>query len=307
MCGMRYTHVQRSDLNLLTKLQVLIEERRITASAERVFLSQPAMTRILDRLQEMFGDELLIRTRRGYEPTHRALRIYAELDGLLPRLEGLLQVAAFDPSKIIDTFKIAATDYAAIVILPSLVARLAKLAPNIGLEIVPWDDTVFQQLEANTLDLALWGNVAPSALRRQVIFHEKLVCLVRKNHPVGKKALTLKRYASYPHAAVTLTVKTQAFIDQVLREQGLGRKVRLVIPYFSVAKWTLEHSDMILTLPQRLAKRLASVSHTRVLPLPPEVSKLAEFDYLLVWHPRLDIDAAHQWVRRMFAEVAIAD
>src|SRR5207244_13002307 len=106
------------DLNLLVSFQALIEERSITRAGRRLSLTQPAMSRVFDRLQQMFGDELLVRTASGYEPTHRALDVYGELKQVLPRIENLLYKGEFKPSEASSVFRIAATDYAALVVLP---------------------------------------------------------------------------------------------------------------------------------------------------------------------------------------------
>jgi DNA-binding transcriptional LysR family regulator len=301
---MRQTHVRGIDLGLLTTLQALVEERSITRAAERMFLSQPAMSRAFDRLQELFNDELLVRTRQGYEPTLRALHLYAEIERLMPSLESLLRGDDFDPKTATDTFRIAATDYATSVVFPGFMARMTKLAPHVALEIFPFTDTVFRRLETNALDLALWVNNAPNELRSQALFHDTFMCLVRKGHPIGNDRLTLERYLAYSHAMVTLAEGRQGILDDVLDEKGLRRRVQLKIPYFASAAWTIEHSDMVLTVPKWLAKRLAKISRTRLIAPPIE---LAEFRYIQVWHPRMDSDPAHQWLRRMFTEAAVAD
>jgi len=301
---MRQTHVRKIDLGLLTTLQALIEEKSITRAAERMYLSQPAMSRAFDRLQALFNDELLVRTRQGYEPTLRALHLYSEIERLLPSLEGLLRGDDFDPKTATDTFRIAATDYATSVVFPGFMARLTKLAPHVALEIFPFTDTVFRRLETNALDLALWVNNAPNELRSQVLFRDRFMCLVRSSHPIGKERLTLERYLSYPHVMVTLAEGRQGVIDQSLDEKGVRRPVQLKIPYFASAAWTIEHSDMILTVPKRLAKRLAKIARIRMVEPPVE---LAEFRYIQVWHPRMDSDPAHLWLRRMFVEAAVAD
>ncbi|HEY4773469.1 MAG TPA: LysR family transcriptional regulator [Xanthobacteraceae bacterium] len=301
---MSHAHIRGIDLSLLVALQALIEERNVTHAAERMRLSQPAMSRAFNRLREIFGDELLVRTRQGYEPTHRALHLYAELDRLLPRLNGLLRGSSFDPARATDTFRIAATDYAASVLFPEVVARMTKLAPRVALEIVAWDETVFRRLETNALDLALWVNAAPSELRTQVLFEDRFMCLVRKDHDLGHKPLTLERYLAYPHALVTLAHQRQGVVDRVLEEKGLQRRVQLRSPYFASAAWIIERSDMILTVPRGLAERLVTISRTRMLKPPIEIT---EFRYIQVWHPRLDSDLAHQWLRGVFAETAFAN
>ena len=298
---MRGTHIRHVDLGLLAALQALVEERSISRAAERMFLSQPAMSRAFDRLQALFGDELLVRTKQGYEPTHRALHLYAELEQLLPRLNGLLRGDEFHPATATDTFRIAATDFAASVLLPAFVAELSKAAPSVSLEIAPWDDSVFHKLETNALDLALWVNTAPSEFRTEVLFQDSFMCLVRRDHPAGKRALTLERYLAYPHALILLAQQRQGIIDKALEEKGIHRRVQLKIPYFASAAWVIEQSDMILTVPKRLAIRLAKISRTRMLEPPIE---LAEFRYIQVWHPRFDSDPAHQWLRRTMASAS---
>ncbi len=301
MITMQEAHIRRVDVRLLAVLQALVEERSITRAAERMFLSQPAMSRALDRLQEMFGDELLVRTRQGFEPTHRALRVCAELSYLLPRLDGLLRGTDFNPAAATDVFRIAATDYAASVLFPDLLAHLGKLAPGISVEIFPWHDGVFRQLEANALDLVLWANSAPGELRTEVLFQDDFMCLVRKGHPIGKKPLTLDRYLSFSHAMVTLGHQRQGIVDRALEEMGLSRRVQLKTPYFASAAWIIENSDLILTLPKRLAHRVVKISQTRLLRPPIE---LVAFRYIQVWHPRMDGDPAHQWLRRLMATVS---
>jgi DNA-binding transcriptional LysR family regulator len=179
--------------------------------------------------------------------------------------------------------------------------QVTKLAPRIALEIFPWDDTVFRRLETNALDLALWVDSAPGELKTQLLFQDSFMCLVRKDHPIGKQSLTLKRYLSYPHAMVILANQQQGVVDRALAERGLARKVQLKIPYFASAAWIIEHSDMILTVPKRLAGRLAEISETRTIKPPIELEK---FQYIQVWHPRANGDPAHQWLRRMFAAVS---
>ena len=157
MPDMQFPHIQRSDLNLLLAFQALIEERNITRAGQRIFLSQPAMSRVLDRLQTMLRDELLVRTPAGYEPTHRALEIYAGLEKLLPGIEGLLQGSEFNPAEATLEYRIAGSDYSSSLILPRLMKMLGTIAPGIQIEISSLDIDVFQQLEKNALDLAFRG------------------------------------------------------------------------------------------------------------------------------------------------------
>src|ERR1035437_1555185 len=146
MLHMRYTHIRQSDLNLLVILQSLVEERSVTRAAHQLFLSQPATSRALDRLQHLFKDELLVRTPHGYEPTHRASHVYAELERLLPRIEGLLRSAEFNPAEATDSFRMAATDHGVSVLIPLIMEAMAQTAPGIQVEVSPWNDDVFHNL-----------------------------------------------------------------------------------------------------------------------------------------------------------------
>jgi DNA-binding transcriptional LysR family regulator len=152
---MPYPHINRADLNLLHTLFALLEERHVTRAGRRCFVSQPAMSRALERLREMFGDELLIRAGRGYERTARGERILRDLESLLPRLELLLKGEQFDPALSEERFHVTMTDHACVVLLPDLMRRVAGAAPGSRLEVVPWNDARFEDVEAGRLDLVL--------------------------------------------------------------------------------------------------------------------------------------------------------
>jgi DNA-binding transcriptional LysR family regulator len=291
---MRYTHIRRSDLNLLVSFQALLEERSVTRAARQMFLSQPAMSRVFDRLQHLFRDELLVRTVNGYEPTHRAAHIYAELERLLPRVEELLRGAQFDPAEATDSFRIAATDHAAIVLLPAIMEELARTAPAIQVEVSSWGDEVFRNLNANTLDLALWVNQAPQPLRTEPLFHDDFVCLFRAGHPAAKRPLTLKRYLEQKHVAVSVAGRQQGVVERNLDRYGVRRNVQLNVPYYGAVGSIVERTDMVATLSKRLAKRLTAISNTVLVPAPKEFQK---FTYIQVWHPRHESDPAHAWFR----------
>lgn len=302
MCSARFTQIRRVDLGLLTTLQALVEERSVTRAAERMNLSQPAMSRALERLRKLFGHELLVRTKHGYEPTHHAMRLYAEIGRVLPRIEGLLRGDDhFDPEAATDTFHVVATEYAASVLLPAFMKKVATLAPRITVKVYPPTERLFHHVETGSVDLVLWANAVPNQLLSQVLFRDRFVCLVRNDHPIGTRRPTLARYLSYPHAMIVLADHQQGIIDQALTVKGLARRVQLEIPYFSCAAANIEHSDMILTLPLRLALCLGESPRIRMLKAPIE---LPELEYIQVWHPRVDSDPAHQWFRRMLAEAA---
>ena len=152
---MRDVHLRAIDLNLLVPLHALLEERHVTRAAKRSFLSQPAMSRALERLREMFGDPLLVRSGGGYERTVRGERLLRELETLLPRLESVVGGVDFDPARSQERFRVALTDHAAAVLLPSVLTRVRRAAPHAKVEVSPWRTEAYEDVAAGRLDVAL--------------------------------------------------------------------------------------------------------------------------------------------------------
>jgi DNA-binding transcriptional LysR family regulator len=298
---MRYEHVSRTDLNLLQTLAVLLEERHVTRAAERCFLSQPAMSRALDRLRETFGDELLIRAGRGYERTARGERVLKELESLLPKLESVLKGETFDPALSQDRFQVMMTDHACVVVLPALVRRVTAAAPKSRLEVVPWHDRRFDDVERGRLDLVLDVPGAPAELESETLFTDVFVCVVASDHPVRARRLALDQYLKYRHVVVNVLSGQQTPIDRPLRALAQKRQVGLVIPFFAPAILAVAQSNMILTVPKRLALKLAKSAAVRLIEAPHEVKG---FKYEIIWHRRLTADPVHQWFRDQVRAVA---
>jgi DNA-binding transcriptional LysR family regulator len=284
------------DLNLLVGLQALIEERSITRAGSRLSLTQPAMSRVFDRLQQMFGDELLVRTKRGYEPTHRALEIYAELRQLVPRIENLLRREEFEAAEATGVFRIGATDYAALVVLPGLTRALVKTAPKLRVEVSPLENPL-EKLSANTLDLTFGVTEPPQPFHSEPIFDDKIVCLVRRGHPLSHGRVRLAVYLKWKHVAGGgMPGLVQRNLDRI----GVKPDVQLRVP-FSVLGPVVERTDMIATVPHRMAKRIAAMSKTQIVTAPQEFQR---FTYLQIWHPRYDSDPAHKWLRELVKQVS---
>lgn len=298
---MRYTHIAQSDLNLLASFQALVEERSITKAATRMFLSQPAMSRVLDRLQQMFKDELLVRTSNGYEVTRRALHIYAELERVLPRMERILCEEEFKPTEATDCFRIAATDHLVITLLPGLMEAVTQAGRGIQVEVSVWYEDVFQKLEANKLDLVLWVNQAPQGLHMAPLYVDEFVCLLRTAHPFAKRRLTLKRYLDQKHLVVSLAAGRQGLLEDALDQMGYRRSAQLKVPYFGAVPSIVERTDLIATLPKRLAERFSAISKTCVVSAP---IKLPRLTHIQVWHPRNDADPAHRWLRAVIKKLS---
>ncbi|OXS30904.1 hypothetical protein CHR28_34105 [Streptomyces sp. XY006] len=296
---MSMSHLRNADLNLLEALAVLLEERHVTRAADRFHLSQSAMSRVLQRLRETFGDELLVRTQRGYEPTPRGQQIQSELADLLPRLETLLRGDAFDPATASGHFRIHCTDYATSLLGPTLFRRFFREAPGIALDVAPLGDESFVDVEQGRADLVVSGVVAPRSLRWATLFEEDFVCLLSHDHPVTAERLTLDDFTAYPHVIVTILAGGQTMVERRLDEHGLRRATGLRVPYFSAAAAAVPGTELIATLPRRAALAYGDDAAYRVAAAPEE---LPSFPYGIAWHPRVDSDPAHRWLRQVVRE-----
>jgi DNA-binding transcriptional LysR family regulator len=291
---MRDVHLREVDLNLLSTLYALLEERHVTRAAKRCFLSQPAMSRSLERIRDTFGDELLIRTGRSYERTVRGEWLLRELENLLPRLEALVRGEPFDPAQSRERLRVAVTDNGSMVLLPALTQRIRTAAPDITLEIVAWHDRSFEDVEAGKIDLALSPLAALSPLETERLFKEDFVCLLGADHQLRARRFTLKQYLELSHVAV-------GALDRPLADLGLRRRVALSVPFLVPAVAAVAGSDLVLTLPRKLAKAVAAMANVRFVEPPPEIKR---FQYFMVWHPRLTAEPAQVWFGEQLRIVA---
>ena len=307
---MRYKDLRNADLNLLVAFNALMEERSITGAARRLFLSQPAMSRTVDRLQVMFKDQLLVRAPNGYEPTHRASVIYAAVQKLLPQLEALFSESEFNPATVTDLFRIESSDLGATVVIPGLIKAIAERAPGVQIHVLPRTGD-FERLEKNEVDLVLTPSteLEPSAntqthLQSEALFREKLVCLVRTGHALAKRRLTVQDFFGAQHVSLSPMQGTRRSSSTFVTErhgvmaralERLGRKadVRVRIPYFVPLGPIVETTDLVATVPLQIARRLQT-PRLRIVSAPIEFEG---FTYNQVWHSRNDSTPIHKWIR----------
>jgi DNA-binding transcriptional LysR family regulator len=291
---MRDVHLQNLDLNLLVHLRSLLEERHVTAAAKRSFLSQPAMSRVLERLREMFNDPLLVRSGRSYERTVCGDRLLRELEMLLPRIEAMVRGEGFDPSQSEERFRLALTDHACMVLLPWLMTHLRKRAPGVRLEVSAWRTDAYEDVSAGRLDTALSAEEVPPFLQSEIIFNLNFVCVVGSALHMRTQRLTMKQYLRLPHALVETFGGQQTLVDRPLAQLGLKRQIVLTIPFFVPAIYAVAHTDLVLTVPRKLARMTAGIAGARIVEPPHE---LKAFPYFMAWHPRLSSEPAHSWFR----------
>ncbi|MGK4007960.1 LysR family transcriptional regulator [Sorangium sp. So ce1036] len=296
-------HLASIDLNLLVVFDALLAEGSVTRAAARVGLSQSAMSHALGRLRALIDDPILVRTARGMIPTPRAQELIGPIRAALAQIETTVaRPARFDAATARRSFALATVDYVELILLPRLVQKLFSDAPNVDLIARPYDSEMFGSMETGKIDLAigLFPSV-PAGFYRQRLLEETYLCVVRRDHPVVRSKLTLRAYASLPHALISPRGEGGGRVDEVLAEHGLTRRVALQIPHFLVAPLIVAQTDLVLTVPARIARAFAEMEALRIMKPPVE---LGGFSLDQVWHERQAKDPAHAWLRGLFAEIA---
>jgi DNA-binding transcriptional LysR family regulator len=299
---MHITHLRQADLNLLVVFAVLAEEKNVSRAAQRLFLSQPAVTRAMYRLRDQFHDDLLVRLSGSYELTPKGENLLREVETVLPRIDRLLAGGDFDPAKETVHFRIAVTDYAAHVVGIPLCRRFLAAGSNLSFALSPLRDGVFDALDRARIDLMLRADdgLAPPRLPRQVIFEEDVVCVVAKDSRLGNK-LTLQQYLDGLHIGIDTGGGSQSIPDQRLAASQRERRIAFTVPFFNVAINMVSGTNLIATVPKRMAMDYAQNPQLKIIKAP---KPLDAFSYLMVWHPRMNSDAAHIWLRQIIVEVA---
>jgi DNA-binding transcriptional LysR family regulator len=289
------------DLNLLKLFEALVRERSVTRAGLRLGLSQPAASRALGRLRTMLGDRLVVRGKLGLELTPRGETLAGPVARLLDDARGIVSPAVFDPASATGRITIAAHDHLSLVVLAGLIARFERHAPALSLHIAqPAGDNV-RLVEQGGADLALGiFETLPGSLHRRGLYADSLVCVVRSDHPGVADGLSLERYVTLRHVTVTISGVGESAVDVALSTLGLTRHVALRVPHFLAGAMLVADSDMILTLPSRLARRLAERLPLALLDLPLQVAPLSP---AMIWHERFHGDPAHVWVRQQLVDV----
>lgn len=289
------------DLNLLKLFEALVRERSVTQAGLRLGLSQPAASRALGRLRAMLGDRLVVRGKLGLELTPRGEMLAGPVARLLDDARGLVSPAVFDPASATGRITIAAHDHLSLLVLAGLIARFERHAPALSLHIAQPAGDNMRLVEQGTADLALGiFDALPGSLYRRGLYSDSLVCVVRSDHPGVAGGLSLECYVTLRHVTVTISGVGESAVDVALSTLGLTRHVALRVPHFLAGAMLVADSDMILTLPSRLARRLAERLPLVLLDLPLQVAPLSP---AMIWHERFHGDPAHIWVRQQLVDV----
>ena len=285
------------DLNLLGPLAALLEERHVSRAADRMTMSQPAMSRALQRLRVALDDELLVRGGGGYQLTARGERVQGQLNGILPRLESLLADEPFDPRSASPTFRLAGTDYVLSVVAPQLLQRVFEESPRATLRFEAWRHAAYDDVERGALDIVLTGGAAPPPLRTEELFDDRYVCAISASHPHADRGdLTLDEYLACAHIVVDVIDGRQGAVDQRLDAIGRPRRASVTVPYHAVAASAVRGTNLLATLPRRIVDGLINEQSIVLLDPPREISPMT---FSMGWHPRVDDDPAQRWMRDM--------
>jgi DNA-binding transcriptional LysR family regulator len=293
--------MSRPDLNLLVTLDVLLAEGSVARAAQRLRLSPSAMSRALARLRDTTGDPLLVRAGRGLVPTPRAIELRARVGRIVQDGEAVLRPAEnLDLKQLVRTFTLRTREGFVENFGPDLIARVGKDAPGVRLRFVPKPDKDSTPLRDGIVDLetGVVDVTTGPEVRAQALFRDRFVGVVRKGHPLSRGRITPSRYAGGRHIGVSRRGVDKGRIDDALKLVGLEREVVTIVGSFSAALALARGSDLIASVPERHTGNLRAGMHS--FPLPVSTPELA---VSLLWHPRLDADPAHRWLRGCVRDV----
>lgn len=291
------------DLNLLVAFDALLAEGSVSGAAQRIGLSQPAMSKRLSRLRSLFRDDLFVRSADGVKPTERALDLADSIRSALRQIEDALGgYGRFDASRSTRTFRIGAMDHSTAVLLPHVMVMVRVRAPSVSIIVRAMERrNLTDALEHGDIDVALAILPdAPAAIKRTALFEERYVSLASAQHREIKKKLTLALFLRYPHLLITHVGDLKGTVDRLLDERGLKRQVAMSVPYHLVVPGIIAGTDMIATLSERVV-RLSDWPGVRSYPVPIEFPSFRE---TMLWHRRNDNDPAHAWLRQLILDTS---
>ena len=292
------------DLNLLLTLDAVLTEGSVVRAAARLHLSPSAMSRALARLRETTGDPLLVRAGRGLVPTPRALALRSQVSALVEQAQAVLRPAGhLNPGTLARTFTLRTRDGFVENFGPALIARVGREASGVRLSFVQKPSKESGPLRDGSVDLETGVIDAATApeLCSAPLFSDRFIGVVRKTHPLARGKVTAARYAQGRHIGLTLRSEEKNAIDDALAAEGLERELATIVGGFATAVALARGSDLIASVPERHTGNLRDGLHSFQLPV-----ATPAFTVSLLWHPRLDADQAHRWLRSVVLDICAA-
>lgn len=283
------------DLNLLITLNVLLDECNVARAAKRLGLSPSAMSRALARLREIMADPLLVRAGRGLVPTPRALELREEVARLAHSITAVLRPAQqVDMKQVERTFTLRTSDGFVENFGPELVEQLAREAPGIRLRFLQKTSKDSLALRNGTVDLetGVVGSETGPEVRTRALFHDRFIGVVRQGHPLSQGSITAARYAAARHVLVSRRGVDKGLVDEELKSLGLQREIVTTVDGFAAALALSRATDLVSAVPERHTENLRNGLFSFELPFPAPEVKVS-----MLWHPRMDGDEVHRWLR----------
>ena len=301
---MRLEKLRQADLNLLIAFAAIAEEKSVTAAASRLLLSQPAVSRALQRARVMFRDGLLVRSPNGFELTLRGRKILEELEILLPKLDRLVTPNTFDPMREKSHFRISGPDNVCTAVLPRLCRQYASGSYQVEFEFLPWQAGIPELVDRGQLDLILHidDGLLPVHFHSEKLYREDWICAVARGSRFGER-LSLKQYLAASHIVVASYGGVQTIPDKQLAAVGARRSSSIRVPYFGVALQCLPGTELVLTLTSGMTSAVKRNRDVRLVKAPQE---LRPFYFLMAWHPRVNSDPPHVWLRQAIRSSAVS-
>jgi DNA-binding transcriptional LysR family regulator len=288
------------DLNLLVALDALLLEASVSRAAMRIGLSQPAASHALQRLRDLIGDPLLVRTGARMELTPRALALRAPLAQTLDQVRSLFVPDAFDAVRSERQFRLMMPDLAVELLMPPLMEKVTRLAPNVRIDFVPWrGPAIFTPEFARTIDMVVSIGNAFKGFHRQLLYTDSDALAVRRGHPGGARLKKRDAFLAARHVAVIIRGQNEDLIDTWLRSKGIERNIALVVPGYIEALHVTARTDLVAFVPRRLIAALAKQLSLATItpPLDPGIDELYMF-----YPTRAQMDPASIWLRRLMLE-----
>ncbi|MEY3871376.1 MAG: hypothetical protein RLZZ296_371 [Pseudomonadota bacterium] len=291
------------DLNLLVIFNQLLIERNVSKVAENLGLGQPAVSNALARLRKLLGDELFIRTASGMQPTPFADQLAESIGYALGMIHGAINVKnSFDPASSKRRFSIGMTDIGEVHFLPRLMEKIPQEAPSVSISTVRNTSINLKDaMEAGQVDLAI--GLLPqlkAGFFQQRLFIQKYVCMFRQGHPLDKKKVMPSDFYASDHAAIVSAGTGHGMVDDILDKNGAQRTVKLTVPHFVAVSHILQSTNLVATVPERLAQHMAKPFGLKYVPHP---VKLPQIAINLFWHAKFHKDPANQWLRGLLFEM----
>lgn len=305
---MSHVNLARVDLKLLSTLQVLLEERNVTRAAERLFVSQPAMSKSLQKLKDIFDDPLFERSAHGLIPTPKAQELAIKLPDLLEQFHQLIHGEAFLPNSYQGQFKLAMPQVISELSLPQLVKRLTHEAPLSRLLATDMPTDYLDQLATGKLDFVVHrANPRRDDILSFGLGHGNARCLMRKSHPLAcQQQLTIEDYLNYPHVQVYfpgMTDDNTGIIDHVLRDMELSRHIVFSTTHLSAAIESLLSTDCLMVGPESIIRTGPYHKHIHALEFPAELP-FPQLEFVVLQHRRTEKSQPHLWLRNILLEHA---